>query len=76
MIAIFTVSDMGIKKWLKRKGGSIKGQLEITFYALTVTLLTGPYLIDWITHSYHYLNEKMGEFTDDFFNYTSALGIA
>ena len=69
MLAIFTITDLGIRNYLKRNQKIIRSNLA-------TTLITGPYLIEWGQSAYYYLNDKIVDLSDDFFNYTSALGLS
>ena len=76
MLAIFTITDLGIRNYLKRNQKIIRSNMVIALGTLATTLITGPYLIEWGRSAYYYLNDKIVDLSDDFFNYTSALGLS
>ncbi len=75
MLGVFTVADMGIRKYYSKNKIAIKNNFAIAMGALATTLITGPFLIEWSKNIYYYINDKIVDVSDDFFNYTSALGM-
>ena len=73
-MVIFTIADWGGKKINKSKNQTSRN-MKFFIGALGATILTGPFIIYWSEGIYHYINDKMVNMTDDFFNYTSALGV-
>jgi len=76
MAALFTITDIGVRAYLKKNGKMIKSNLVILIGSFVATLVTGPLLLYWTKELYYKLNDKLGDLTEDFFNYTSALGLS
>lgn len=74
LIAIFTISDLGIKTILKQSGKTIKNNIGFALGVLATTLITGPFIISWSESAYYYVNDKIVDLSDNFFSFTSALG--
>ena len=74
MIVLFTIADFGFKGWLKAKGKKISKNWTYAGGVLVATLITGPFIIEWGESAFHYVNDKIVDLSDDFFNFTSALG--
>lgn len=75
MMVVFTIADLGLKRVFKDRGINVKSNIGFGLTVLLGTLITGPFLIEWGESAYNYLNDKVIDITDDFFNYTSALGV-
>ena len=75
MLGVFTVADMVIRKYYSQNKIAIKNNFTIAMGALATTLITGPFLIEWSKSIYYYINDKIVDISDDFFNYSSALGM-
>jgi hypothetical protein len=74
VIIIFTIADWSGKKLSKTKNQTTQN-MKFFMGALAATILTGPFIIYWSEGIYNYINDKMINLTDDFFNYTTALGM-
>ena len=74
LIAIFTISNLGIKTIFRRGGRTIKNNMGFAVGVLATTIITGPFLIEWGESTYYYINDKIVDLSDSFFNFTSALG--
>ena len=74
VLIIFTIADWAGKKINKNKHETTKN-MKFFIGVVGATILTGPFIIYWSEEIFHYINDKMVNITDDFFNYTSALGV-
>ncbi len=74
LIAIFTISDLGIKTIFKKSGKVIKNNIGFAVGVFATTILTGPFLIEWGESAYYYINDKIVDLSDNFFSFTSAIG--
>lgn len=74
LIAIFTISDLGIKTIFKKSGKVINNNIGFGLWVFATTILTGPFLIEWGESAYYYINDKIVDLSDNFFSFTSAIG--
>jgi hypothetical protein len=74
MIVLFTIADFGLKGWLTAKGKKMSQNWTYAGGVLLATIITGPFIIEWAESSFNYVNDKIVDLSDDFFNFTSALG--
>ena len=74
LIAIFTISNLGIKTIFRRGGRTIKNNMGFAVGVFATTVLTGPFLIEWGESAYYFINDKIVDLSDTFFSFTSAIG--
>ena len=74
VLIIFTIADWAGKKINKNKQETTKN-MKFFVGAVVATILTGPFIIYWSEEIFHYINDRMINITDDFFNYTSVVGV-
>jgi len=75
LMVVFTVFDLGSKRLFPNMKVNTKNSIGFGLAVLATTLITGPFLIEWAESTYNFINDKIIDITDDFFNYTSALGV-
>jgi hypothetical protein len=75
LMSIFVISDWGLNRWWKTDRTRLRNNVGFAIGVLTATIVTGPFIIYWGEGVFHYINDKIVDITDDFFNYTSALGM-
>lgn len=70
-VAVFTVAQ-GIYTSLRDKGVLIiRSNKRFALLILATTLITAPFIIDASISLYDWAKERFGDFSDDFFHYTT-----